>query len=213
MQNNFPPFTNQSYSYSVFTNNKINIHVDDHEVNIERKSIKQNPNINWKKSVSDKLLNRVLKCREERLDNLREKKLEILSSLKTEYSDIEYDVFLSDYFDYILTIIEKSQDELYTNGVSDIEILLHSENINLCPICHFPVFCINDEVYCFYKCFYYKLRPGVLNENFTIENLLDNFIRVYKKHIGCKSNLELLDIYLDELDFVCSKCFYNILNN
>ncbi len=198
-------FNNYSQT-SISTSQENIIGVEDHEVVINRSALKRDPQINWRKSVSDRLVERIAKHREERIDNIRERKLEILNSLKEDFGEIENNVYLSDYFDYILSNIESSVYD--TSNYKQIEDFLNFQNINLCPICHNPVFCYNDQIYCFFRCFYYKLEKGTINEDFTLQNFLDVFRRAFEAHFKCESVLEVLN-FGTHVDFMCDRCFHN----
>src|SRR5689334_12567903 len=131
MQNNY-----FSFSQTNNTNNNNNIvSCGDFEVNINRQPIKSNPNKDYKKLCNEKIANRILKNRENRMDTLRSQKQAIMSDIfneLTEDIDISEQLLISEYFDYIITLFEDVDD---SDTKRIVDILDTCDNIRMCPIC------------------------------------------------------------------------------
>lgn len=177
-----------------------------------RNDIKQSNTKDWKKLMSNRLVDRIMKYREQRIDDIREKKFEILKGLKQE-DDLDFcmeeDGLMSEFFDRILMLFEDrmigdSSSLEYTAEVGN------NTNISFCCHCGYPVVLVGNRVACMNFCFELNIDPHTFNENFTLDNLMDIYSHTYRSHKQCGSSLNLL-VFENDISFVCSKCF-NYLN-
>lgn len=202
------PNPNTTYSKDNNSNNKI-------------RDIKTNQFTDWKKVMSDKLVKRIMRYREDRIDSIRDRKEEILNDLKddlnmdfnnvNDYPDCnmnminsDEDMILNICFDRVLSLFENN---VISTGEYEME-MYNNENVSFCPICSYPVIYTNVKVLCLNLCFEYNIPQGIINGGFTLENFVDSFSQVYKDHKNCSSQIELL-IFEDEVNFICVKCLNN----
>jgi hypothetical protein len=184
----------------------------DHEVLINRTAVKQNPNKDYKKLLSDRLVQKMMTFREERLESLRNKKNEIIDSLKLEMMGDDLDFLakeaeMSNYFDYILSLFENYENE---DCLYNINTLTYNNKISICPVCHNAVFYYNNRVSCINGCIRFDLPEGAINSYFTLENFIDLYRGSLNQHSAhCLE--KIYPVYMDLLGqfmFVCPNCNY-----
>lgn len=197
------------YSHNILTNNNSK-DPSDNSVQICRSDIKMSSSSNWKANMSERLVNRIMRYREQRIDEVRSKKFEILQDLQQEKNDEKIDVGMEDYsgmsdlFDAIINIFEsqeinsKPSPEYY--GKIDI-----NPDISFCPHCFYPVMLVGNHILCLNSCFQFSISPDTFDENFTLNNFMDIYNHTYKAHKYCNSQLNLV-VFVDDLSFVCDKC-------
>lgn len=168
--------------------------------------------INWKKTVADKLVQRITRHRERRMDDIRMNKPEIISEVHyeemlTDNID-EENLLMSDFYNRLFRIWENA------NGPNEeYEIELNSESVSICPICSYPVVYLMKKIICLNLCFEYVLPSGSINSNFTLDNFVDIYRRTYRDHELCmresKYKLGLLFLNDDaecDVSIYCEKC-------
>jgi hypothetical protein len=169
----------------------------------------------WKKCVSDKLVRRMMRYREDRIDNLRLNKEDILNEVRYEEMIVEMNdqesQILSDYFDRVKYLIDNNS---FTTGEYELEFHKNSL-ISICPICSYPVILTTKKILCLNLCFEFIVHNNFINENFSLDNFVDILGRTYREHQNCfrygKYNFQLL-IFDDNFNIVCEKCFYEYLS-
>jgi hypothetical protein len=203
----FNPMTNQNS-----TTNSQTIQCGDFQAVVNRQPITNSSNKDYKKIISDKLVKRIIQYRENRIDSLRNRKEEIVDSVRQDLhsQDINIDcteeLLMSEYFDYILHLFES--DEL--DNRYNLDTLTYFENISICPHCHSAVFAYDNSVVCINKCLKFNLQEGSISDEFTLDNFLDLYKSWYNNHQYCGGKVELFQIdALETILFVCSKCNYN----
>ena len=102
---------------------------------------------------------------------------------------------------------------LYNN--EDTKINFEIENLNnnhisSCPICSYPVLSIGGIVTCVSGCFEYKIPNEYFNENYSLDNFMDELMGIRKEHLMCESQFEVL-LFQDRIMIYCVKCFNNNL--
>jgi hypothetical protein len=178
-----------------------------YEVVINRQAIGHTPNKDYKKMISDKLVKRIIEYRENRIDSLRNRKEEIMNSVKKdiyqEYNvDCSEELLVSEYFDYILNLFENDDmDNRYK-----LDTLTYFENITICPHCHNAVFYYENKVCCINQCLGYKLLESTISLDFTLDNFMDIYKGCYNEHLMCGGRLELVQLENGHLLFICTSC-------
>lgn len=161
----------------------------------------------WKKVVSDRLVRRMMKYREERIDRVRLNKNEIINEVMNdemlEEGFDEEGMLLSVYFDRVLSLFEESEEE-YQMEVSQ------DSNVSVCPMCYYPVIKTSKKILCLNLCYEYEIPPFMFHSGFTLDNFIDILGRTYQDHRQCliKSG-ERLEIIMfeDDAHIICGKCF------
>jgi hypothetical protein len=187
----------------------------DTNIIIKRQDLSVSSANDWKKMVSDKLVKRISKHREDRMDSVRLHKGRILEEIVYENAINDHceedNLILSDYFDKILSLFE--QDKIST---CEYEYeLCRDSNISVCPFCSYPAILNKNKVLCLNLCFEYNLNQGYIHDNFNFDNFIDLLASTYKEHRHCFSYDNRFDIlYFEEsLQIVCLKCFSECLYN
>jgi hypothetical protein len=178
-------------------------------------------NNSWKKAVSEKIVNRILKSRESRIGSIRLKKAEILNEVKGElvkdcfgnlimtdnnFEATAEDTILSEYINKVVDLFENEDFR------PQFEFEMHSTDfLSTCPICFSPVIWSGKAVICTNLCFEYKIPNWVINKDFTLDNFLDVFNRIRLEHISCNDTIEIIE-FDGTFEFVCSKCVLNVIN-
>ena len=177
------------------------------------KSPLQNSNSDWKKVVSDRLVSRIMKYREQRVDFIRVNKDEILKDIQydqvMDYYGDEDNLMMSEYFDKILQLFE---NQVISPGEYEIELGCNS-NISTCPLCYYPVILTSRKILCSNLCFQYDIPNNIINADFSLDNFVDLLGRACNEHKACintsNATMELL-IFEDDANIVCSKCLNEI---
>jgi hypothetical protein len=88
---------------------------------------------------------------------------------------------------------------------------LNNNHLSLCPICSFPLIAFNNVVVCVRGCIKLDIKTNKFNENYTLENFVDDYKSILRTHPYCGGNVTFLD-FEDEnrLEIYCSKCFNNL---
>jgi hypothetical protein len=181
----------------------------DYEVVINRQPIGYTPNKDYKKMISDKLVKRIIQSRENRIDSIRNRKEEIVESVKKDLHDecdinIDYsqELLMSEYFDYILNLFENDDlDNRY-----NLDTLTYFENITICPHCHSAIFYYENNIVCVNQCLGYKLLEGTIGDEFTLDNFIDLYKGCVNSHLMCGVKPEMIQIDRNNLFFICTRC-------
>jgi hypothetical protein len=168
--------------------------------------IMSNNKTDWKKSISDKLIRRIVRHRENRIDSIRMNKEEILN-------EIRYEEMLSDHMDDELLQLSEYFDKFVNLFESEGEYQLETMgkwNISVCPKCFYPMVFAAGRATCLNLCFQYSLPDDLINEYFTLDNFMDMIITTLKLHSKClevNNDVPEVLIFDDDLTVVCPKCF------
>ena len=81
-------------------------------------------------------------------------------------------------------------------------------NFSSCPFCKGPAFFKFERVTCINKCFMTAVCKDSFDENYTLDNFMEQYQDYYLKHRDCGSSL--LTLYVDKeskcAEFLCLKC-------
>lgn len=184
---------------------------------IQNRQIKSH---DWKKSMSDKLMRRIGKQRQLRMDNIRMNKEEIIQAMLVEENEenfetppIEVDM-LSDLFEKFMNLFE---NKIISDNDFTYELEVNS-NLSICPLCYDIVISTPNKVVCLSLCFQFNIPENLLGEYFTLDNFIDLFNQTLKSHKNCFVEPNCRDISLlifeNDINFICVKClkqeeFYN----
>ncbi len=172
----------------------------------------RNKSLEWKKSMSDKLIRRMAKQRLERMDNIRMNKEEIINAMVVEELEENFDSpplevdMLSDLFEKFMNLFENkiTSDELFT-----YEHAMNS-NLSICPFCFDIVISTPTRVVCLSLCFQFNIPHNLLGEHFTLDNFMDLFHQTVKAHMNCFIKPDCRDfsllIFDNDINFACVKC-------
>lgn len=162
----------------------------------------RNQNPDWKKMLSDKLLEKVNKIHCYRLEYLLLNKTSIFDEIIDECGlGKEEQTTLAEYFNKLVYLIEndnrESQNHYTING--------NDSQSSVCPICYQPVIYNKNNVTCVNHCLNIDIPDNIFNNQFTIDNLLNLFIE-YKKMHNCKETPNA--IVTDNIfSLICPKCY------
>ncbi len=218
--NNLPNNTNTDNNQNNFNNKTSPYNDNDIEMtnsNIRNMNMQSNQveKTNWKKAVSDKLVRRIMSNRENRINYIRFNNPEISNELW-------YDEMISDntcdqenaIFSYYYNQLEQINKSNLNIGNIDIESVIgYDPNISICPICNDPVISSSHKIICLNLCFEFNIRPGILSDEFTIDNFIDMYKSAIKNHQKCmkagsgsmNSHLQLIELD-DGVNFLCVNC-------
>ena len=179
-----------------------------YSIHHQNRDLTKNEINDWKKIITNKLMERINSARKERMNKIFEKKFEFIEEIKT--LNLTDDInsineFISKIWDLFQNNYDEFQNENFGKKVNC--------NLSICPICNNPVIAIKDKVFCFNSCFDFSIPTKCFSENFTLENLMDKYLETFRNHIECNS--DIIPIIADEC-FVylgCMKCFEKEINN
>jgi hypothetical protein len=116
------------------------------------------------------------------------------------------EVFIDDYIRKIKDIHKDKND--YENFVHEKGFY----NFSTCPFCRGPVIFFFERVFCLNKCFMTAVPSDTFDENYTLDNFMEQYQTYYLNHLSCKE--DLITLYIDKeskiAEFLCSKCERNI---
>jgi len=123
-------------------------------------------------------------------------------------SNNKEEVFIDD---YIKLIKELYQDKInYFNYIAQRGFY----NFSTCPFCGEPAFYIIERVSCINKCFITSVADDVFDQNYTLDNFMEQYKEYYSKHLNCKD--DLMTLYVDKdskcAEFLCYKCEKNFID-
>lgn len=157
----------------------------------------------WKRTMSDKLIKRINKFRERRIDDFRNKKIEIFNELNEsleEYNQeiAEHTELLHIYYEKLISIFDLENKDKFNLEIGD------AENISYCPYCSYPVVQIYNKVLCLNLCFDFTISDKIENFNFT--NFLDVYRNYYNIHKDCYGIIDISEIDND-IFLRCKQCY------
>lgn len=121
-------------------------------------------------------------------------------------------------------IKNKSKDNSLNEYISNIknkykENPLEFESINItnnkehykfsfCFICHYPVIVYEDKVICSNDCFKFDVKTSTFNDDYTLDNFVEEYYDFCQEHLLCNGDVKLLSIDYDEKTaiFKCDIC-------
>ncbi len=192
------PFSFQNYSNSIESETPNNFYTIHHQ----NRDLNKNKLNNWKKIITNKLIERMLSSSKERMNKIFEKKLEFIEEMKS--LNLSNDInsindFISNIWDLFQNNYHEFQNEIF--GIKE------NINLSICPICNNPVIAFKNKVFCINNCFNFLIPTKCFCEKFTLENLMDKFLEVIRSHIECNS--DIIPIYFEKGYIIlgCQKCF------
>ena len=198
------PFSFQNYSNPIESETPNNFYTIHHQ----NRDLNKNKMNNWKKIITNKLMERINVSRKERMDKIFGKKFEFIEEIKS--LNLTNDInSINDFISTIWDLFQNNYDEFQNENFGK-KINL---NLSICPICNNPVIAFKDRVYCFKSCFDFSIPTNCFSEYFTLENLMDNILEIYNNHMECNS--DIIPIFANE-GFVilgCMKCFQKDIQN
>ena len=118
------------------------------------------------------------------------------------------EVFIDDYIKLIKEIYQDKNN--YFNYISQKGFY----NFSNCPFCKGPAFFILERVLCINKCFMTTVADDSFDENYTLDNFIEQYKEYYLKHLKCGDNL--MTLYVDKeakcAEFICYKCEKDFTN-
>ena len=130
------------------------------------------------------------------------------NNLNINTNNTNEEVFIDD---YIKLIKEMYQDKNnYFNFIAQRGFY----NFSQCPFCGEPAIFILERVLCINKCFVTSVANDTFNENYTLDNFMEQYKEYYSKHLKCGG--DLMTLYVDNeskcAEFLCYKCEKNVIN-
>ena len=114
----------------------------------------------------------------------------------------EEDIFVDD---YIKLVKEKYED---INNYYNFIVQRGFYNFSICPFCGDPAVFNFQKVLCINKCFVTNVADDTFDENYTLDNFMEQYKEFYSKHLNCKA--DLMTLYVDKEGkcamFLCCKC-------
>ena len=157
---------------------------------------------NWQKKTDyqdKRTLNRQKYLRVQLIYNNRLKN----SNLNT--NNLNNDFLIEDYINKI--------KKLYENGTYNAYIANNNYyNFSTCRFCKAPVVFKCEKVICVNKCFETTVANNSFNENYSLDNFMEQYYNYYLHHINC-GDKNLITIYIEKAtgsaEFLCNKCELN----
>ena len=168
-----------------------------------------NMNLSIKDILKQKIIEKERKLRTERLNNINNKRFNYEDEYSNNKKNMQIDdlssneINLDEYVENILIKFKDNIDEYVYQSINDY-------HISFCPKCSNPVLAIGNYVICCNKCFKFEINSDCFNENFTLDNLMDNYLQILKQHSQCNSEITVLYFEKNNVILVCSKCLNNL---
>ena len=160
-----------------------------------------------------KIIEKENQMKKERINNINKRRFDNIdeSSLLTpnknnlmQLDDLSSnEINLDLYIENIMNNFKENIEEYIYHSLSDY-------HISFCPKCINPVLAIGNYVICCNKCFKFEINSDCFNENFTLDNLMDNYLQILKQHSQCNSDITVLYFEKNNVILVCSKCLNNL---
>ena len=188
--NNYYPFINNSQNTNQIPANIIHKKLDLYSQDI-------NDINNCQKNYHDnQTLNRQKILRVQLIYNNR------LKNSKLDVSDLNKDFLIEDYINKI--------KNLYENGTYNAYIANNNYyNFSICRFCKAPVVFKCEKVFCVNKCFETTVANNSFNENYSLDNFMEQYYNYYLRHINC-GDKNLTTLYVEKAtgsaEFLCNKC-------
>jgi hypothetical protein len=162
--------------------------------------------VEWKKNVSERLIRRMMKQREDRMNSIRLKKEEIINEL---LYDQHLDLHLDEKTYFLLEIYDKYESLLENLEEYHLETF-DKWHISTCLNCSYPVVLCGNMATCVNLCFQHYLPENLISRDYSMDNFVEELFRVWRKHDKCfirnNSAPEVL-IFEDNVEIVCGYCF------
>lgn len=176
-----------------------------------KKRANQDSAMNIKDILCEKLQNKFAKIRSERMNMILNKRFSQLSNENME-NNMEQDKMDDDEIivdKYLKKIRQEFSDQ---NLKYEYELKALTDNhISFCPICFYPVLSIGNIVTCVNSCFEFQISKDYFNNNYTLDNFMDEFMSIRRAHMNCNSEINYF-LFQDKIMLYCVKCFKNELN-
>ena len=186
-------------------------HFQKYDNNEMKNRANQAGTVNIRDILCEKLQNKFAKIRSERMNSIFKKRISQLSNENSENS-MEQDTMDNDEIivdNYLKKISQEFSDE---NLKYEYELKALTDNhISFCPICFYPVLSIANIVTCVNNCFEFHISKEYVNNNYTLDNFMDEFMNIRKEHMNCNSEINYF-LFQDKIMLYCVKCFKNDLN-
>ena len=141
---------------------------------------------NWQKKTDyqdKRTLNRQKYLRVQLIYNNR------LKNSKLDVSDLNKDFLIEDYINKI--------KNLYENGTYNAYIAKNNYyNFSICRFCKAPVVFKCEKVLCVNKCFETTVANNSFNENYSLDNFMEQYYNYYLRHINC-GDKNLTTLYVE----------------
>ena len=79
---------------------------------------------------------------------------------------------------------------------------------SFCFFCHYPVIVYEDKVICVNGCFKYDVKTSLFNDDYTLDNFIEQYHEFCQEHLLCNGDIKLISIDSDEKIpiFKCDIC-------
>lgn len=134
------------------------------------------------------------------------------TSFNTNYNNNNINQQQQNYDEITLNLCIEKILKLFSDDIDLYNLeSLNNNHLSLCPICSFPLIAFNNVVVCVRGCIKLDIKTNKFNENYTLENFVDDYKSILRTHPYCGGNVTFLD-FEDEnrLEIYCSKCFNNL---
>lgn len=184
----FPGF-NSNYQNNIYKMNNIN----NRKYNMNNDYEKQYKEENYKQHAINQSLLRFTKNYENKI-----------KSSQSSWNNLSEndDVFIDEYINKIKGMYKDSynyEDFKQRNGYY---------NFSRCPFCQNPAFFKFERVTCINKCFMTAVCKNSFDQDYTLDNFMEQYQDYYSKHLNCDRSL--LTLYVDNeskcAEFLCLKC-------
>lgn len=172
-----------------------------------------NLNNSIKEILRKKIIEKEFQIRKQRLNNINKRRFDDIdeSSLTPnrnnnfmQLDDLSSnEINLDSYVDNIMNNFKENIEEYIYHSLNDY-------HISFCPKCSNPVLSIGNYVICCNKCFRFEINSECFNEQFTLDNLMDNYLQILKQHSKCNSDITVLYFEKKNVVLMCSKCLNNL---
>ena len=154
---------------------------------------------NWRTKTDyhdSKTLNRQKYLRVQLIYNNR------LKNSNIDVNNLNNDFLIEDYINKI--------KKLYENGTYNAYIAKNNYyNFSICRFCKAPVVFKCEKVLCVNKCFETTVANNSFDENYSLDNFMEQYYNYYLRHINC-GDKNLVTIYVEKstgsAEFLCNKC-------
>ena len=193
MINNFQSL----YSYPTHNSNIHNQFYSQQKINYNN----NNDNQDYFQKMKEEKCNEIIKTQKNtRFLQIYLKKINDNNIINKPKKDEE--VFIDD---YIKLVKEKFED---MNDYFNFKMERGFYNFSKCPFCGDPAVFIFQKVFCINKCFVTSVSDYTFDENYTLDNFMEQYKEFYSLHLNCKS--DLMTLYVDKeskiAEFLCCKC-------
>ena len=176
----------------------------------EKKDYFKNDGLNSYQKMKEERYNEILKTQKNtRFIQLYRKQInDNKNNLNINTNNSKEEVFIDD---YIKLVKEMYQDKNnYVNYIAQRGFY----NFSKCPFCGDPAVFIFERVLCINKCFITSVANDTFNENYTLDNFMEQYKEYYSKHLNCGG--DLMTLYVDTeskcAEFLCWKCEKDFIN-